>query len=71
MSTVRVMKKEDSQGVGKLWTVADLIVDLKGSGFSDEGIAAYLNGLVIETEIKPREPVTPPQMIRQIIRGIK
>jgi len=70
MSTVRVMKKEDIQGGHKLWTVADLIVDLKRSGFSDDGITAYLNGLVIEVEIKPRERVAPSQMVRQIIRGI-
>jgi len=68
MSTVRVIKKEDSQGDCKLWTVADLIVDLKRSGLSNNGIIAYLSGLEVSNEIKLDRGMTLSQFKNIIVK---
>jgi len=43
---------EGTERTPRVWTVAELIADLKRSKLTDDGIVAYLFGLEIERQIE-------------------
>ena len=52
MTTERVSLKDLDEKDFRIWTVAELIADLKRSKLTDDGIVAYLFGLEIENQIE-------------------